>query len=159
LIVFDTSGDSKINIESSISETRYKEAFKPVEKKHNNGIITISISHYILLTENAGKCKEAIFPFIKKNKIFIYFNPKPGLEHFSAIGVLFGPNPDHTWRDELADLLVETMKSEITPEEMDTIGKTEEGTPIILLSLNTQILGVNKPVATTSVTFSDFEQI
>jgi hypothetical protein len=26
----------------------------------------------------------------------------------------FGPNPDSTWRDELADLLIETMKPEFT---------------------------------------------
>jgi hypothetical protein len=151
LIVFDSSGDNKVNIESSISETRYKEAFKPVEKKHNNGIITISISHFILLTEKANKCKEAIFPFIKKNKVFIYFNPKPGLEHFSAIGVLFGPNPDYTWRDELADLLIETMKSEINQEETKTLGTTKDGQPKILLSLHTQTLGVSKPVTTNSV--------
>jgi hypothetical protein len=151
MIVFDSKGDTKINIESSISETRYKEMFKPVEKKHSNGLVTVSISHFIFLTEKPGSCKEAIFPFIKKNKVFIYFNPKPGLEHFSAIGVLFGPNPDYTWRDELADLLIETMKSDITQEEQEALGTTEDGKPKVLLSLNTQILGVSKPVTTTSV--------
>jgi hypothetical protein len=110
LLVFNTTGDTRINIESPISEARYKEIFQPVEKRLGRGpSSTISISHNIFLTGKANECKEAIFPFLKKNKIFIYFNPKPGLEHFSAIGVLFGPNPDYTWRDELADLLVDTM--------------------------------------------------
>jgi hypothetical protein len=127
LIVFNTTGDKKVNIESSISAIRYKELFKPMEKAHNKGIVTVSISHYIFITEKPGSCKEAIFPFLKKNKIFIYFNPKPGLEHFTAIGVLFGPNPDYIWRDELADLLIDTMQPEITAEEAKTMGNTEDG--------------------------------
>jgi hypothetical protein len=151
LIVFNTNGDHKVNIKSAISELCYKEIFKPMEKAHSNGIVTVSISHYIYLTEKAGKCKEAIFPFIKKNKIFIYFNPKTGLKHFTAIGVLFGPNPDYIWRDELADLLIEMMKVEINQEEQEKLGTTEDGTPKILLSLNTQTLGISKPVATTTV--------
>jgi hypothetical protein len=151
LIVFNSTGDSKVNIKSPILEPHYKKLFKPMEKAHNSGIVTVSISHYILLTKNAGRCKEAIFPFIKKNKIFIYFNPKPGLEHFTAIGVLFGPNPDYIWRDELADLLIETMKAEITQDEQGKIGTNDDGKPKLLLSLNTQTLGINKPVTTTTV--------
>jgi hypothetical protein len=58
------------------------------------------------------------------------------LEHFSAIGVLFGPNPDFTWWDSLADLLIDTMKSAITPEEIEILEKTSDGKPKILLSLN-----------------------
>jgi hypothetical protein len=88
---------------------------------------------------------------LKKHKIFIYFNPKPGLEHFSAIGVLFGPNPDFTWRDDLAELLIDTMKSEITDEESEKIGKTSDGKPKIILSLNIQKIGLSEPVKTTSV--------
>jgi hypothetical protein len=129
LIVFNAAGDTKINIESSISEARYKDIFKPVEKRTVRGPSAISISHDIFMTAKANDCKEAIFPFLKKHCIFIYFNPKPGLEHFSAIGVLFGPNPDFTWRDELADLLIDTMKSEITEEETQKLGVTEEGQP------------------------------
>jgi hypothetical protein len=151
LIVFNTNGDNKVNIESSISATRYKELFKPMEKAHKNGIVTVSISHYIFITEKAGSSKEAIFPFLKKNKIFIYFNPKPGLEHFTAIGVLFGPNPDYIWRDELADLLIDTMSPEITTEETKIMGYTEDGKPKILLSLNIQTIGTSKPTETTSV--------
>jgi hypothetical protein len=135
-----------------MSEARYKETFKPVEKRQgNNSVSTVSIAHDIYLTGKANECKEAIFPFLKKNKIFLYFNPKPGLEHFTAIGVLFGPNPDFTWRDELADLLIDTMESEITQGEMEQIGTTEDNKPKILLSLNAQTLGISKPVETTSV--------
>jgi hypothetical protein len=151
LIVFNTTGDTKINIESSISESRYKELFKPMEKAHKNGQFTVSISHYVYLTEKASACKEAIFPFIKKNKVFVYFNPKPGLEHFTAIGVLFGPNPDFTWRDELADLLIDTLKSEITLDESQKIGTTEKGEPKLILSLNVQTVGISKPTPTSSV--------
>jgi hypothetical protein len=152
LLVFNAKGDTRVNIESSISESRYKELFQPVEKRHSRGLSTpISISHDIFLTCKANECKEAIFPFLKKHKIFLYFNPKPGLEHFSAIGVLFGPNPDHTWRDELTDLLIDTMRSDITPEEIQEIGTTEDGKPKLIMSLNIQLLGMNKPVETTSV--------
>jgi hypothetical protein len=152
LMVFNTTGDTRVNIESSISEGRYKELFQPVEKCLGRGpSSTISISHDIFLTGKANDCKEAIFPFLKKNKIFIYFNPKPGLEHFSAIGVLFGPNPDYTWRDELADLLVETMKTEVTDEESNKLGTTSNGTPKIILSLNIQTIGISNPTTTTAV--------
>lgn len=152
LLVFNSSGDTRINIESTMSEARYKETFKPVEKRQgNNNISNISISHDIYLTGKANECKEAIFPFLKRNKIFIYFNPKPGLEHFTAIGVLFGPNPDYTWRDELADLLIETMKSEITQGELEKIGTTTDNKPKILISLNPQTIGISKPAETTSV--------
>jgi hypothetical protein len=151
LLVFNSSGDTRVNIESNLSEARYKEFFKPVKKHNGRGPSTISILHDIYLTGKAKECKEAIFPHLKKNKIFIYFNPKPGLEHFTAIGVLFGPNPDYTWRDELADVLIETMKSAITPEEAQHIGTTEDNTPKIILSLNTQTIGISKPTETTSV--------
>jgi hypothetical protein len=122
LIVFNSEGDKKINIKKPMLD--YKETFKPVEKRVGRGTGWISISHVILMTRKASECKEAIFPFLKKNKFFVYINPKPGLEHFAAIGILFGPNPDYTWRDELADLLIETMKTSITDEETSTLGKT-----------------------------------
>jgi hypothetical protein len=134
LIVFNADGDTKINIESKMSETRYKENFRPIEKSTSRGPSSISISHDIFLTAKANDCKEAIFPFLKKHRIFLYLNPKPGLEHFSAIGVLFGPNPDFTWRDELSDLLIETMKSEISNLEAQQIGITTNGKPKIVLS-------------------------
>jgi hypothetical protein len=151
LIVANSAGDKQINIESDMMETKYKENFKPVEKHVGRGPSTVSISHDIYMTGKANECKEAIFPFLKKNRIFIYFNPKPGLEHFMAIGVLFGPNPDTTWRDQLADLLIDTMKEEVTDEEKGKLGTTNDGSPKIILSLNIQSIGINKPTETTSV--------
>jgi hypothetical protein len=151
LIVANSVGDKRINIESEMMETKYKENFKPVEKHFGRGPSTVSISHDIYMTGKANECKEAIFPFLKKNRIFIYFNPKPGLEHFTSIGVLFGPNPDTTWRDQLADLLIETMKEEVTDEEKEKLGITNDGSPKIILSLNIQSIEINKPTETTSV--------
>jgi hypothetical protein len=152
MIAFNTSGNTRINIEAPMPEARYKDLFKPVEKRNGRGdLSSISISHEIFLTGKTNECKEAIFPYLKKNKIFLYFNPKPGLEHFTAIGVLFGPNPDYTWRDELADVLIETMKTEINQAEAQSLGTMENNQRKILLSLNTQTLGISKPVETTSV--------
>jgi hypothetical protein len=163
-IFFNHSGDKKVNIEAGLNQTQYKDTFKPVEKRVGRGPTTISISHDICITSKASDIKEAIFPYLKKNKVFLYFNPKPGLEHFSAIGVLFGPNPDFTWRDSLADLLIDTMRSAITKEEIDILGTTSDGKPKILLSLNIQKVGLNSQEETTSVALevrvpSGFERI
>jgi hypothetical protein len=150
-IFFNNSGDKIVNIEANLNQTQYKDTFKPVEKRVGRGPTTISISHDICTTCKTSDIKEAIFPYLKKNKIFIYFNPKPGLEHFSAIGVLFGPNPDFTWRDSLADLLIDTMKTAILQEEIKLLGTTSDGKPKILLSLNIQKIGLNSQEETTSV--------
>jgi hypothetical protein len=151
LIVANAEGNEKINIESEMLEQKYKDTFKPFEKRVGKGPSTISISHDIYMTAKASECKEAIFPFLKKNRIFIYFNPKPGLEHFAAIGVLFRPNPDVTWRDQLADLLIDTMKPEINDEEKNKLGTANDGSPKVILSLNIQLIGINKPTEISSV--------
>jgi hypothetical protein len=135
-----------------MSETKYKDTFQPIEKRVGRNPGWISISHEIFLTSKAADCKEHIFQFLKKNKIFLYINPKPGLEDFAAIGVLFGPNPDFTWRDELATLLIETMKTVIMDEETVILGETSEREPKIILSLNIQAIGNNNPTPMTSVT-------
>jgi hypothetical protein len=151
MIVFNHNGDTKINYKTPMSETKYKDTFQPIEKRVGRNLGWISISHEIFLTSKAADCKEHIFPFLKKNKIFLYINPKPGLEHFAAIGVLFGPNPDFTWRDELATLLIETMKTIIMDKEKVILGETSELEPKIILSLNIQAIGNNNPTPTTSV--------
>jgi hypothetical protein len=46
------------------------------------------------------------------------------LEHFSAIGVLFGPHPELSWRDDLVDKIEKTMKAEIMEEECTKIKMT-----------------------------------
>jgi hypothetical protein len=145
-------GDRTINIEAPITDSKYKEFFKPIEKRVGRGTGWISISHEICMTRKAAECKDAIFAYLKKNKVFLYINPKPGLEHFTAIGALFGPNPDFTWRDELAALLMEMMKPVITEDEKEFLGTTKNNEPKIILSLNTQTIGNNIPNPTTSLT-------
>jgi hypothetical protein len=86
-----------VNTKANLTDAKNKETFNPMEKRIGCGPVSISLSHDICVTSKTTDIKEAIFPFLKKNKIFIYFNPKPGLEYFTAIGVLFGPNPDFTW--------------------------------------------------------------
>jgi hypothetical protein len=149
MIVFDSAGDKKINIEGPMLD--YKDTFKPVEKRVGRGTGWISISHTLLMTKKASECKEAVFPFLKKNKVFLYINPKPGLEHFAAIGILFGPNPDYIWRDELADLLIDTMKTVITDEEKNILGTSDSNEPKIILSLNIQTVGNTIPTPTTTI--------
>jgi hypothetical protein len=141
IIVFDYSGKEKVNFEIAMTDTKYKETFHPVEKRIGRNPGWISISHEIFLTIKTSECKEKIFPFLKKNKIFLYINQKPGLEHFAAVGVLFGPNPDFTWRDELATILIETMKPIVTDEEKQILGATVTNEPKIILSLNIQAIG------------------
>jgi uncharacterized protein YeeX (DUF496 family) len=151
IIVFNHDGDQTINIEASMTEDKYKDMFRPVEKRIGREIGWISISHEVCMTRKAAECKETIFPILKKNKVFMYVNPKPGLEHFTAIGVLFGPNPDYTWRDELADLLIETMKPVVTEEEKAILGTTGNNEPKLILSLNVQMIGSTSTKPTKSV--------
>jgi hypothetical protein len=141
LIVFNHSGERKVNFETSMTDLQYKETFHPVEKRIGRNPGWISITHEIYITNKASECKEAIFPYLKKNKIFLYINQKPGLEHFAAIGVLFGPNPDYTWRDELATLLIETIKPIVTEDEKQILGVTATNEPKLILSLNIQTIG------------------
>jgi hypothetical protein len=154
LIVFNFSGKVKVNFETAMTDNQYKETFQPVEKRIGRNPGWISISHEIYSTTKASECKEKIFPYLKKNKIFLYINPKPGLEHFAAIGILFGPNPDYMWRDELATLLIETMKPVVLEEEKVTLGVTmDNNEPKLILSLNIQAIGNSNASApaTTSV--------
>jgi hypothetical protein len=134
-----------------MTDTQYKDTFHPVEKQigRNPGWISIS-THEIFLTNKASECKEAIFPYLKKNKIFLYINQKPGLEHFAAIGVLFGPNPNYTWRDELATLLIETIKPIVTKEEKQILGETASNEPKLIMSLNIQAIGSKTNNQTTT---------
>jgi hypothetical protein len=43
------------------------------------------------------------------------------------------------------------MKEEVTDEEKGKLGTTNDGSPKIILSLNIQSIGINKPTETTSV--------
>jgi hypothetical protein len=91
LVVLDSNGVNHINIYKEIGPEKYKETFQPREKSFANGTVQVSISHYVL-SETETFNKALLLPFLQKNKIYIYFNQKEGLEHFSAIGVLFRLN-------------------------------------------------------------------
>jgi hypothetical protein len=63
LIIMNSTGDTKINIEAMLLEEKYKETFKPHEKRVGRGPSVISIAHDICITNTAAAIKESIFPF------------------------------------------------------------------------------------------------
>jgi hypothetical protein len=75
--------------------------FIPREKIFPNGGGQVRVAHYVL-SEISSFNKTLMIPYLQTNKVFIYFNQREGLEHFSAIGVMFGPHPDYTWRQNLS---------------------------------------------------------
>jgi hypothetical protein len=72
------------------------------------------------------------------------------LEHFSAIGVLFSPHPELSWRDDLVDKIEKTMKAEITEEECTKIETTLQQ-PKIVLSMIPQTISNPKFKDTKSI--------
>jgi hypothetical protein len=123
LIVLDSSGNNQVNIHKAIGPEKYKALFHPCEKAFNNGGGQVSVAHYVL-SENASFNKSLMYSFLKKNNVFIYFNQREGLEHFAAIGVIFGPHPDYSWRQDTIDSLENTMKADLQPEECKDSAKT-----------------------------------
>jgi hypothetical protein len=116
LITLDYSGTTQVNIFKPFSEEKYKDWFQPREKKFANGGGQVSVAHYVL-SETKSFNKTLMYPFLKKHGIYIYFNQCKGLEHFAAIGVIFGPHPDYAWQQDLIDSLETTMKANLTPKE------------------------------------------
>jgi hypothetical protein len=112
LLVLDNSGKNQVNIHKSFGHEKYKELFKPREKTFRNGSVQVSVAHYIL-SENSTFNKALLIPFLKKHNVYVFFNQKDGLEHFSAIGVLFGPHPEIAWRQSIVDRLERTIKADI----------------------------------------------
>jgi hypothetical protein len=112
LIVLNHEGKSQVNIHKSFGEEKYKEYFKPREKLFKNGTVQVSVAHYVL-TENKSFNKALLLQFLKKHNVYIFFNQKDGLEHFAAIGVLFGPHPELAWRLTIAEQLEKTIQAEI----------------------------------------------
>jgi hypothetical protein len=91
-----------------------------------------------------------MIPFLKKNKVFIYFNQKDGLEHFSAIGVLFGPHPELAWRQDIVEKIEKTMKADITDDDCKEL-KTTRQNPKIVISMVPQQISNPKHSKTTSI--------
>jgi hypothetical protein len=149
LVVLDSKGINQINIHKAFGPEKYKEAFQPREKTFNNGTAQVSIAHHVL-SEVESFNKALLIPFLRKNKVFIYFNQKEGLEHFSAIGVLFGIHPELTWRQDINERIEQTMKSDITQDECKAIN-TNFSAPKIVISMAPQQISNPKFSKTTSI--------
>jgi hypothetical protein len=91
-----------------------------------------------------------MYPFHKKNNVFFYFNQRKGLEHFTAIGVLFGPHPDYSWRQDTIDSLEVTMKAKLTPDERKAMTKNNQAQ--VIVQLTPQPINNNKFSIVSSVT-------
>jgi hypothetical protein len=138
LAVLDNKGTTQINYRKAISQEKYKEHFQPREKSLNNGAAQVSVAHHILSNiENFNKT--LMIPFLKKHKVFIYFNEKDGLEHFTAIGVLFGPHPELTWRQDIVEKIEKTMKADITDDDCKELKTTRQDPKIVISMVPQQI--------------------
>jgi hypothetical protein len=138
LVVLDHKGNTHVNVHKAFSEEKYKESFQPREKKLTNGTVQVSVAHFILSnTKNFNKV--LLLPFLKKNKVYVHFNQKSGLEHFSAIGVFFGPHPELTWRNDIVERIEKTMRADITEEECKEIDTTLQAAKIVLSMVPHQI--------------------
>jgi hypothetical protein len=93
----------------------------------------VSVAHYIL-SETKNFNKSLMYPFLKKHGIYIYFNQREGLEHFTAIGVIFGPHPDYSWRQDSIKSLETTMKADLTPDEREKLMKNSKTQVVIQLT-------------------------
>jgi hypothetical protein len=149
LIVLDSLGNKHVNIHKSFGHDAYKEMFKPREKIFPNGGGQVSVAHYVL-SEISSFNKTLMIPFLRTNKVFIYFNQREGLEHFSAIGVLFGPHPDYTWRQKITDSLENTILADLSPDETKSLSNSSSK-PKIVIQLTPQQISNNKHSKVTSI--------
>jgi hypothetical protein len=149
MVVMDTKGTTQVNYHKTISQEKYKELFQPREKPLNNGAVQVSVAHHILSSAESFN-KTLMIPFLKKHRVFIYFNQKDGLEHFTAIGVMFGPHPELTWRQDIVEKIEKTMKADITEEDCQELG-TNLQNPKIVISMVPQQISNPKYAKTTSI--------
>jgi hypothetical protein len=149
LVVLDSSGVNHVNIHKAFTPEKYKQAFQPREKKFGNGTAQVSISHFVL-SELESFNKTLLLPFLQRNKVFIYFNQREGLEHFAAIGVFFGPHPELTWRQDIVERIEKTMKADISESECKEIN-TNHQKPKIVISMVPQQISNQKHSKTTSL--------
>jgi hypothetical protein len=148
VITLDHNGTTQVNIHKSFSDEKYKEWFKPREKKFANRGGQVSVAHYVL-SETTSFNKTIMYSFLKKNGVYIYFNQREGLEHFAAIGVIFGPHPDYAWRQDSINRLETTMKADLTPEEREKLTKNS----------NTQVVIQLTPQPITNIRFSKVSSV
>jgi hypothetical protein len=150
LIVLNHEGKSHVNIHKSFGEEKYKEYFKPREKSFKNGTVQVSVAHYVL-TENQSFNKALLIPFLKKHSVYVFFNQKDGLEHFAAIGVLFGPHPELAWRQTIAEQLEKTIQAEIITAGDKLDSNSNENRPNVVISLVPQQISNPKHNQTKSI--------
>jgi hypothetical protein len=149
LIVLNHEGKSHVNIHKSFGEAKYKEFFKPREKLFKTGTVQVSVAHYVL-TENQSFNKALLIPFLKKHSVYIFFNQKDGLEHFAAIGVLFGPHPELAWRQSIVEQLERTIQAEIITAG-DKLDSNNSDRPNVVISLVPQQISNPKHNQTKSI--------
>jgi hypothetical protein len=149
LIVLNHKGSSQVNIHKSFGHEKYKEFFQTCEKSFRNGSVQVSIAHH-LLSDIQSFNKALLLPFLKKNKVYLFFNQKDGLEHFAPIGVLFGPHPELAWRQTIDDRLVNTMKADITEEDCKKLNSTIQE-PNLVLTIVPQMISNVKHNQTKSI--------
>lgn len=143
MVFLNSTGEYQVNIFKTYNHDAYKSFFTPHQKAFPAGGGQISIAHYILLKINTLN-KALMFQFLRANKVFLYFNQKDGLEHFSSIGVLFGPHPDYSWRQEIAESLEQTIRADITEEEKTVLSKTTKDPKIVISLIPQQISNPQK---------------
>jgi hypothetical protein len=86
LVVLDRKGINQVNVHKTFSPKKYQEFFQPREKPFADGMAQVSIAHHAPSKIKSFN-KVLLIPFFQKHKVFLYFNQKDGLEHFSAISV------------------------------------------------------------------------
>jgi hypothetical protein len=138
IIILNHKGTSQVNIHKSFGHEKYKEFFQPREKSFRNGSVQVSVAHH-LLSDIKSFNKALMLPFLQKNKVYIFFNQKDGLEHFAPIGVLFGPHPELAWRQTIIDRLVTTMKADITEDDCKKLKSTIQEPNLVLTIVPQQI--------------------
>jgi hypothetical protein len=138
IIVLNHNGTSQVNIHKSFGHEKYKEFFQPREKPFKNGSVQVSVAHH-LLSDVKSFNKALLLPFLQKNKVYVFFNQKEGLEHFAPIGVLFGPHPELAWRQTIVDRLIATMTADITEDDCKKLNSTIQEPKLVLTIVPQQI--------------------
>jgi hypothetical protein len=138
IIVLNHIGISQVNIHKSFGHIKYKEFFQPREKQFKNGSVQVSVAHHILSDVKSFN-KALLLPFLQKNKVYIFFDQKEGLEHFEPIGVLFGLHPELAWRQTIVDRLIATMTADITEDDCKKLNLTIQEPKLILTIVPQQI--------------------
>jgi hypothetical protein len=139
LIILDNKGSNQVNIHKSFGQDKYKEFFHPREKILRNGAVQVSVAHYVL-SESSSFNKALLLPFLKKHNAYVFFNQRDGLEHFAAIGVLFGPHPELVWRQTITERLEKIIYAEaMTAGDAEKLKSTSMNPNIVVSIVPQQV--------------------